>query len=153
MTNATVMTEGFDDFEDALITLASEFGYTDVNKKVLIPAVRDAMQSVLPVSQSLARADTGSMRASIKVDARRPNERDRQSKYIDANDAAIAVLSAKQSAVSLGEEFGTANKGAHPFLRPALESNQASVVSRLSTILAFKLDSYKARKAKKDRPV
>lgn len=144
----TVQTEGFDDFEAMLKQLADEFGYTEVNRRVLIPAVRDAMASTLPIAQDLARTNTGRMRESIKIDARRPNQRDRQSKYIAVDDAAIAVLSAKQSAVSLGEEFGTAKKGGHPFLRPALENQRDTVQRRLGTILAFKLDSYKAKKAK-----
>lgn len=144
-------TEGFDEFEATLKRLGDEFGYTEVNRRVLIPAVREAMASTLPVAEGLARTNTGKMRESIKIDARRPSERDRQSKYIAPDDAAIAVLSAKQSAVSLGEEFGTAKKSGHPFLRPALEREQSIVHRRLGTILAFKLDTYQAKKTKDKR--
>lgn len=147
----SLQTEGFDEFEATLIKLADEFGYTEVNRRVLIPAVRDAMASTLPLAQSLARAATGMMRDSLRIDARRPNTKERESKYIDANDAAIAMLSAKRSRVSLGEEFGSPKKTAHPFLRPALEREQETVTRRLSTILAFKLDTYQAKKTK-DKP-
>jgi HK97 gp10 family phage protein len=36
-------------------------------------------------------------------------------------------------------EFGTAAKGAHPFLRPALESNRDSVMNRLAQVLWYEL--------------
>lgn len=147
----TLHTEGFDDFEATLKRLGDEFGYTEVNRRVLIPAAREAMASTLPTAEGLARAETGEMRNSLRIDARRPSERDKRSNYITANDAAIAVLSAKRSRVSLGEEFGTPKKSGHPFLRPALEREQAVVYRRLGTILAFKLDSYKAKKMRDKR--
>lgn len=144
-------TYGFDDFDVVLAQMGEEFGYTDVNKKVLIPALRDAMRVTLPTAQGLARSNTGQMKASIKVESRRPSDRDKQSKYIYNSDAAFAMLSVKQSAVSLGEEFGTAKKTGQPFIRPALESRQNEILSVLSEKLKQKIEKYKARKAK-DKP-
>jgi len=96
----------------------------------------------------MARSNTGRLRDSIKVESRIPNNRDRQSTYVHQDDAVIGILSAKQSAISLGEEFGTAKKAGHPFLRPALENNQDVVLRRLSSALAFTLDAYRSRKMK-----
>jgi HK97 gp10 family phage protein len=141
-------TYGFDDFDAILTQMGEEFGYTDVNKRVLIPALRDAMRVTLPTAQGLARANTGQMKASIKVEARRPSDRDKQSKYIYNSDAAIALLSVRQSAISLGEEFGTAKKTGTPFIRPALESRQSDILSVLSDKLKNKIERYKARKSK-----
>lgn len=143
-----IETFGFDDFDLTLKTMGEEFGYTDVNKKVLVPALKAAMMTALPTAKSLARRKTGTMQESIKVEARRPTDRDQQSKYVYSYDAAIAILSVKQSKVSLGEEFGTADKAGNPFIRPAIESNENSILSSLEKQLKLKIDRYQARKSK-----
>jgi HK97 gp10 family phage protein len=143
-----IETFGFDDFDNTLTQMGEEFGYTDVNKKVLIPALKAAMMVALPTAKSLAREDTGEMKQSIRVDARRPTDKDQDSKYVYSYDAAIAILSVKKSRVSLGEEFGTAKKAAHPFIRPALESNKTNILNALNQQLKAKIDKYQARKSK-----
>lgn len=144
----SVNTYGFEDFDAVLTQMGQEFGYTDVNKKVLIPALRNAMKITAPYAKGLARVNTGKMRDSIMVEARRPNDRDKKSKYIYAGDAAIAIISVKQSAVSLGEEFGTAEKAGQPFIRPALEANQSTILQTLSEELKKKIERYKSRNSK-----
>jgi HK97 gp10 family phage protein len=141
-------TYGFQDFDAVLTDMGKEFGYTDVNKKVLIPALRNAMKIAAPYAKQLARANTGTMRNSIMVEARRPNDRDKKSKYIYDGDAAIAIISVKQSQVSLGEEFGTAKKAGQPFIRPALEANQSTILQTLAEELAKKIQRYKSRNSK-----
>lgn len=141
-------TYGFDDFDAILTQMGQEFGYTDVNKKVLIPALRNAMKVTLPTAKSLARSNTGRMRESITVEARRPSDRDKRSKYIYDSDAAIAIISVKQSRVSLGEEFGTADKAGKPFIRPSLEANQSVILQTLSEELKKKIERYKSRNSK-----
>jgi HK97 gp10 family phage protein len=143
-----MQTYGFDDFDKVLTEMGNDFGYTDVNKKVLIPALRSAIKITLPIAQSLARVNTGKMRESIEITARRPNSKDLDSKYIYSTDAAIGILSVKKSAVSLGEEFGTANKSGHPFIRPALESSQSQVLQVLSDELNKRIEKYKSRNSK-----
>jgi HK97 gp10 family phage protein len=143
-----IETFGFDDFDKTLTQMGEEFGYTDVNKKVLVPALRAAMASTLPTAKSLARKNTGKMRDSIRIDARRPTDRDKRSKYVYESDAAIAMISVNQSNVSWGEEFGTAKKSARPFIRPALESNQTNILNTLNQQLKAKIDKYQARKSK-----
>lgn len=144
----SVNTYGFEDFDAVLTQMGQEFGYTDVNKKVLIPALRNAMKITAPYAKGLARANTGTMRNSIMVEARRPSDRDKKSKYIYDNDAAIAIISVRQSPVSLGEEFGTANKAGKPFIRPALEANQSTILQTLSEELQKKIQRYKSRNSK-----
>jgi HK97 gp10 family phage protein len=143
-----IETYGFDDFDAILTQMGQEFGYTDVNKKVLIPALRNAMKVTLPYAKSLARSNTGQMRNSIMIEARRPTDRDKKSKYIYDSDAAIAIISVKQSQVSLGEEFGTAKKAGQPFIRPALEANQSVILQTLSDELKKKIERYKSRNAR-----
>lgn len=141
-------TYGFEDFDAVLTEMGKEFGYTDVNKKVLIPALRNAMKVTLPYAKQLARSKTGEMRNSIMIEARRPTDRDKKSKYIYDSDAAIAIISVKQSKVSLGEEFGTADKAGHPFIRPALEANQSIILQTLAEELSKKIQRYKSRNSK-----
>jgi len=143
-----IETYGFDDFDAVLTQMGNEFGYTDVNKKVLIPALRNAMKITMPYAKSLARANTGEMRNSITVEARRPSDRDKKSKYIYDGDAAIAIISVRQSPVSLGEEFGTAKKAGQPFIRPSMEANQATILQTLSDELQKKIQRYKSRNSK-----
>ena len=143
-----IETFGFDDFDKTLTQMGEDFGYTDVNKKTLIPALKAAMMVALPTAISLARKDTGKMKESIRVDARRPTDGDQESKYVYSYDAAIAILSVKQSKVSLSEEFGTAEKAAHPFIRPALKSNESGILNTLNQQLKLKIDKYQARKSK-----
>lgn len=147
----SVKFEGFDDFEELLNEMGKDFGYRETTRNVLTPSVKIAMEPVLDTAQSLVRTNTGRMKASLKIESRIPNNRDKQSSYIEEGDAVIGVVSVRQSAASLSEEFGTAKKNGHPFLRPALESNQQQVLKRLSSALVFRLQQYKAKKTKGKR--
>jgi hypothetical protein len=106
------------------------------------------MKVTVPYAKSLARANTGEMRNSITLEARRPTDRDKRSKYIYDTDAAIAILSVKQSKVSLGEEFGTAKRAGQPFIRPSLEANQSVILQTLADELKKKIDRYKSKNSK-----
>lgn len=141
-------TQGFEEFEKLLIQMAEDFGYKETTRNVLVPAVKVALEPVLITAKTLARADTGKMRDSIKIEARIPNNNDKKSSYVSKDDAVIGLVSVKQSKISLSEEFGTREKSEHPFLRPALESNIEIVVRRLSSVLAYRLDAYQAKKYK-----
>jgi HK97 gp10 family phage protein len=143
-----IKTEGFDDFEKLLVEMGKDFGYKETTRNVLTKSAKAAMEATLLPAKSMARSNTGKMRETIRVDARIPNEGDKKSAYYQQGDAVVAVLSAKQSSVSLGEEFGTAKKAGHPFLRPALENNQEVVLRRLSSALAYTLNAYRSRKMK-----
>ena len=73
-----VFTEGFDDFEDLLIQISNEFGYKQSARNVLVPAVKTAMEAIVPIAKGLANTNTGKMRDSIRVDARIPNQKDKK---------------------------------------------------------------------------
>lgn len=141
-------TEGFDDFESLLVQMGEDFGYKETTRNVLTKSAKVAMEAIVLPAKQMARANTGRMRETIRVDSRIPNAGDKKSAYYRQGDAVVAVVSVKQSSVSLGEEFGTAKKAGHPFLRPALESNQEVVLRRLESALAYTLNAYKARKMK-----
>lgn len=144
----TIETYGFDDFDKVLAQMGNEFGYTDVNKRTLVPALKKALMTALPTAQSLVRSDTGQLKESLSVTSKRPTDKDKRSKYIYDSDAAIAILSAHISDVSLAEEFGTAKRSGKPFLRPALESNQSGIINQLSEQLFILINKYQVRKNK-----
>lgn len=179
----TVKLEGIGDVERVFAELADEIGDKKANSKILVPAVREAMQPVLQQAQSLAPVDTGALFLSLLVEARRPTKTDRRSKYITQTDTVIATVttasgkklkqmsegkgllrSKKKLASKYGEkvardftgiqsdaraiaqEFGTARMKNHkPYLRPALESQSQATVSRLSEILARRIQQFKAK--------
>jgi HK97 gp10 family phage protein len=83
---------GLKELTRVLEELADEFGDKKVNSKILVPAVREAMQPVLRQAQAAAPMDTGGLKLSLQVEARRPSRRDRRSKYIMSTDTVIAAV-------------------------------------------------------------
>lgn len=87
-----VKLKGIGDVNEALKALEREFGAKTVQGKVLVPSVREAMQPVLAAAVSNAPKDTGGLALSLQVEARRPTNRDRRSKYITQSDTVIAAV-------------------------------------------------------------
>jgi hypothetical protein len=92
MSGITFKVEGLKDVYAAFEELALEIGDKKATSKVLVPAAREAMQPVLAQAISNAPMDTGGLRLSLQVEARRPTKRDRRSKYITQKDAVIAAV-------------------------------------------------------------
>lgn len=88
----TFKIEGLGDVTKAFDQLAEEIGDKKANSKVLVPAARQAMMPVLAAAQQNAPIDSGALRLSLQVEARRPTSRDRRSKYINRNDAVVALV-------------------------------------------------------------
>lgn len=143
----TFKTEGFAEFEQQLRQLA-EIGRGDlVARNTLVKAVNEAMMPVLYQAGLDAPYDEKSdgpihLRNTIRVDARIPNSKDKQSEYVKETDAVIGVVSAKKSAVSLAAEFGTSKVAAQPFLRPALEAQSQAVINILKEQLSVLIPAY-----------
>jgi hypothetical protein len=83
---------GLGDVADVFRNLADEIGDKSASSKVLIPAVREAMQPVLRRAQSLVPQDTGALALSLIVEARRPTKKDKRSMYVNNTDVAIAAV-------------------------------------------------------------
>lgn len=155
----TFQADGFDEFEELLTKITNEFGYKDA-QGILRKAVRVSMQPVLQTAKILAPVDTGAMVASLQIEARKPTRKDRQSKYVEQNDAVISAVTTapgyklakkgiKSDARAVANEFGTAKMAGKPFMRPALESQSVSVLSTLSDELRVQLERYKARRSRR----
>jgi HK97 gp10 family phage protein len=149
---------GFAEFEQQLQEMARDFRGDLVARNTLVPAAKSAMDSVLNAAK--AKAPVGDkprdeknpihMRDTIRLDARIPSQKDKQSEYVSETDAAIAVVSVKKSAVSLANEFGTSKMPANPFLRPALQENAQTVLTALKSELAQRIVDY-AKKLERRR--
>lgn len=178
---ASFKIEGLKEVLAAFNELAEEIGDKKANSKILVPAVREAMQPVLNQAVANAPVDTGGLKLSLQVEARRPTRRDKRSKYISDTDAVIAAVTTasgkklaqmsegkgllrarrnlkkmgvdnvenfmgiKSDARAIAQEFGSAHNGAHPFLRPAMESQAPDTARRLGEIIGRRLNQYKAK--------
>ena len=149
----SIKLEGIGSVHAAFEELANEIGDKKATSKILVPAVREAMKPVLAKARADAPVDTGGLRRSLQVEARRPNRKDKRSKYIVSTDTVISLVTtapgkklAKMGIASdaraIAQEFGTARNPAHPYLRTALESQSTSVVNDLAKILARRIDQY-----------
>jgi len=152
--SVSIKLEGVGSVQAVFRELADEIGDKKANSKILIPAVRESMKPVLAKARADAPVDTGGLKRSLQVEARRPNRKDKRSKYIANTDTVISLvttapgkklakLGIKSDARAIAQEFGTAKHPAHPYLRVALESQSTSVVNNLAGILARRIDKYK----------
>lgn len=150
-----IQLEGFAELEQQLLQL-SQIGRADlVARNTMVKAAKIAMEPVYyRVEQNAPYDETNTgpihLRDSVRLDARIPNGRDRQSKYVEDTDAAIAVVSVKKSAVSLAQEFGTSKLNPQPFLRPAIDNLASEVVRKLGNELGSFITDY-AKKLNRKR--
>lgn len=147
MAKETIKLEGFAEFERTLINLSQVWDSDKVARATLAKAAAIAMEPVAQTAYSLAALGppnkTGiHMKETIRINARIPTEKDKQSNFVRDTDAAIAVVSVKKSAVSLANEFGTAKMSARPFLHPALTSNIDNVLTILKNSLSEIIPQY-----------
>ena len=152
--SVSIKLEGVGNVQAVFRELADEIGDKKANSKILIPAVREAMKPVLAKAIGEAPEDTGGLKRSLQVEARRPNRKDKRSKYIANTDTVISLvttasgkklakLGIKSDARAMAQEFGTARNPKHSYLRVALESESQNTVNTLAGILARRIDKYK----------
>lgn len=114
MGGVTIKLEGIGEVDKALRELENDFGQKESAKRVLVPAVREALKPVLMQAIANAPKDTGGLALSLQVEARRPTSRDRRSKYITQTDTvigAVTTASAKKLArMSEGKGLASARR-------------------------------------------
>lgn len=171
---SSITVEGLKETLEVFKQLATEIGDKESRSKVLIPAVKEAMVPVLNAARLMAPVDTGKLKTTLGIQGKRPTKRDRKSKYISANDNVVAFVATKAippklkkstqglkkkerkkvyrekgfDGRAIANEFGTKNRPAKPFLRPALEGNVYDVTNRLGMILKNKIEQYRSKNAK-----
>ena len=143
--------EGIQEFEEQIAKLAQMHKADAVIRATFAKAIRNALAPTAEMSKAIAPYDelfntSGiHLRDTIRLDSRIPTDKDRMSQYVEPTDAVIAVVSAKKSAVSLAQEFGTSRIDAHPFLRPALDKNAETVVTTFGSKLGSVIEDYAAK--------
>lgn len=177
----TFKIEGLKEVHAAFGQLAREIGDKTAQSKILVPAVKEAMQPVRDQAIANAPVDTGGLRLSLRTEGRRPTKRDRRSMYIYGSDTVIAILTTasgkklkamsegkgllksrkklakmgvenaesftgiQSDARAIAQEFGSAKNPAHPYLRPALESQATQTATKLGEILGRRLKQYRMK--------
>lgn len=86
---------GGEELAQMLVAMQTDFG-EKTTKQVLVSAVRDSFAPALSKAKQLAvngrEYATGELSASLSIEARRPNRRDKQSVYVSPTDAVIAKI-------------------------------------------------------------
>lgn len=95
---------GTDEFEDLLTQIRDDYGPKDANQ-ILKKAVQDAMVPVLMMAKSLAPKHTGALAESLRIEARRPNGRDRNSRYVYETDSMIGTVTTAPGNVLANKRF------------------------------------------------
>lgn len=147
----TFKAEGFKELHDVLIEMGEDLCYGKTNKKVLIPAIKAAMQPVLQQVKNTIPYDEQNrsgthMRDTVRLSARAPSARDMRAQHADPDAVAIGIVSIRTDDRGMSQEFGNARVNGQPFMRLALETQANTVVNTLGTFLAFKLSQYKSKK-------
>lgn len=142
---------GFKELNDVLVQMGEDLCYAKTARRVLIPAVKAAMQPVYQSAKMLVPYDENNtsskhLRDTVRLNARVPSPKDQRSMYADKNAVAIAIVSVRSDDRALSQEFGNAQVSAQPYIRPALEGNVDRVLRILSSFLTYKLTHYKSRK-------
>lgn len=152
----TFKLEGFEEFGQQLSDLSQMHRADLVVRNTLTKAVKQALVPAYETSYSLAHLgppnkDNIHMKETLRIDARIPTAKDRESYFVRDTDAVIGVLSVKKSAVSLANEFGTAKMAAQPFLRAGLETNIEKVLDTLKSELSYLIPAYASKLNKKSK--
>lgn len=159
--------EGIQEFNDLLNEIRNDFDEKD-SKKILNAAVRLAMKPVLDKAKMLVPVDTGALRASLRLEVRKPTRKDKRSKYVNDSDIVIGTVTTapgsvlakkkfinvktnkKQTGIpsdarAIANEFGTATMAGKPYMRPALESSGQESLNSLSISLKTALEKYRSK--------
>jgi len=175
----TIGVVGAEELEEIFKIIESDFGPKDQNR-ILVRAIKQAMQPALMHAKANAPVDTGGLRESLRIEARKPSRRDKRSRYISETDTVIATvttapgnvlakkkfhnyresfkqkkdvktLGIESDARAIAMEFGTAHVAAQPFLRPALESQSGAIVNNLAAPLKTALEKYRVTQYKRQQ--
>jgi hypothetical protein len=156
--------DGFDELFANMAELKEEIGKGKTDK-MWREALTVSAQPILDAAKRDAPRDSGQLADHIYMKVQRPMARDKAGKYY-AGEMYMARITVspirddtelhfilnkrgktqpvykKKRPVAISQEFGNAHNGAHPFLRPALESNVDLVVAILGDRIKLILDKF-----------
>ena len=142
--------QGFKELDETFKDLEQQVKRPDLlAKNVFKPAILEALQPIAEQMKQDARYDANRrsnvdskgkekphLRDTVTIQARFPTDQDKNSMFISDKDTYIGVVGVKKSAVSLAQEFGTANVSAKPFIRQAFDGNVETVTNIMKNKLA-----------------
>ena len=96
--------EGGLELKEMLDQMSEDFGQKDT-KRILATAVRKSMQPVLQNAKSLVRKDSGALEASLRIEARKPTNKDKKSVYINDSDVVIGLVTIAPPSVLAKKKF------------------------------------------------
>jgi len=151
--NIDIKLTGFAEFDELMTQLGNDFGYAESAKKVLVPAMRKAVQpikdSILPlVPYDEKSKDYWHLRDSLIAYARQPKDTDKRSKYIHEDTAVVGIVSVKKNKVAISQEFGNARVPAKPYLRNGLARGSIKAINTFGKELGERIIKYRAKKSK-----
>ena len=88
----TFKMEGFNEFKALIDEIVSDFSAKDA-KGILRNGMKKAMKPVLTSAEFRAPVDTGALEASLRIEARAPNSKDKRSRYYVAGQVMVAYVS------------------------------------------------------------
>jgi len=110
MAKVSFKLEGVNSLLRQLDDIAEQIGDKKATSKILVPALREAMKPALQEIRAKAPKDTGALALHLRIEARRPNKRDKRSLYVRQGDTAIALVTTKAFPKKLKKEWYEANK-------------------------------------------
>ena len=96
--------DGAVEFKEMLDQMRTDFGEKDA-RRILVTAVRKSMQPVLQNAKSLVRKDTGALEASLRIEARKPTNKDKKSVYVNDTDVVISTVTIAPPSVLAKKKF------------------------------------------------
>jgi HK97 gp10 family phage protein len=162
--------EGFDDLFKRMDEIRDEFGKGKTDRKWR-EILGKAMTPVLNSAKANAPKKSGQLAEHIYMKVQKPQARDKSGKYYQGEMYMARVTSSpirddtfyemilnkrgrfqtitrNKRPVAMSNEFGNARTPAHPFLRPALESNVNNVLSLLEMQLKNFISEFDRAKAR-----
>jgi HK97 gp10 family phage protein len=131
---------GFRETREALQDLSKTVQRNVGRRALRVPAeiIADATRALAPVSSRPDNPTPGSLRASVSV----VNAKARSG-------AAVAVLVEDPAAVP--NEYGTSKMAAQPFMRPAINANEARCIAAFGQAIKPEVERAAAKAAKKSK--
>lgn len=90
-TKFRVSVSGADQLKEMLQSMQDDFG-EKATKQVLVEAAKKALKPALEKAKQIAPKDTGELAMSLTIEGRKPNRRDKKSKYVSPTDVVTAFI-------------------------------------------------------------
>lgn len=126
----------------------AEVGKKSTQKNILVRTLKKAAKPIDDQASSLAPVETGRLQVSV-ITGTQLTRSQRSSAYRAGKLGVAEVHVGTALSRGLFQEFGTVKMPAHPFMRPAWDSNKAKALSIIGTELWVEIKKAADRAARK----